>query len=183
MARGMLGLVRLGDVLDAGCGDGTIASLLSPRAKSVTLLDSSEKMIDAAKARLRGASNARFVVGDVEAMPLPDASFDAVLLFHVLTCAGAPERAIAEAARVLRPGGTAAILALDRHDHGELTAAYGHRHAGFRSKALGSMLEAAGLEIESCEVTSRERREPYFQVVSAFAHKRPSPSSRQRKKS
>jgi ArsR family transcriptional regulator len=172
MARGMLGLVRLGDVLDAGCGDGTIASLLHPRAESVTLLDRSEKMIAAAKQRLARAKNVRFALGDVHELPFADATFDAVLLFHVLTCAERPDRAIAEAARVLRPGGTVAVLALDRHDHPDVTAHYGHVHAGLSPKKLVSLFEAASLEVETCEVTSRERREPYFQVVSAFARKK-----------
>jgi SAM-dependent methyltransferase len=162
MAHGVLGLLQLGDVLDAGCGDGTIASLVAPRARSVTLLDRSAKMIDAAKKRLAGADNARFEVGDVLELGFPDESFDTVLLFHVLTCAERPERAIAEVARVLRPGGVVAALALDRHP-------------GFRPKKLASMLAASGLAVDACAITSRERREPYFQVVSAFARK---PASR-----
>ena len=52
MARGLLGLLRLGDVLDAGSGDGTVAQMIAPRARSVVCLDSSERMIAAAKARL-----------------------------------------------------------------------------------------------------------------------------------
>src|SRR5258708_39141281 len=47
MARGFLGLMRLGDVLDAGSGDGTIAQLLAPRARSVTCLDRNEKVVEA----------------------------------------------------------------------------------------------------------------------------------------
>jgi ArsR family transcriptional regulator len=169
LAHGLLGLIRLGDVLDAGCGDGAVAALLAPRARSVTLLDRSPQMIQAARRRLAGNGRVRFEIGDVHALPFAEASFDVVLLFHVLTCAERPERAVREAARVLRPGGCVAVLTLDRHDHLDRTAAYGHIHPGFRPRRLAQMLEAAGLAVERCEVSSRERREPYFQVVSAFA--------------
>jgi SAM-dependent methyltransferase len=171
MARGVLGLVRAGDVLDAGCGDGTVAALVAARSRSVTCLDRSPRMIDAAKERLAGAPNVRFETGDLHALPMPDASFDAVLLFHVLTCAERPAQALSEVARVLRPGGSVAVLALDRHDHPELTRSYGHVHAGFSPRSLRSLLSGAGLDVEQCEVTSRERRDPFFQVVSASASK------------
>ncbi|MDQ3032800.1 MAG: metalloregulator ArsR/SmtB family transcription factor [Myxococcota bacterium] len=178
MTRGILGLVSAGDVLDVGCGDGTVAALIAARSRSVTCLDRSLRMLEAAKERLAGAPNVRFESGDLHALPMADESFDVVLLFHVLTCADDPARALAEAARVLRPGGSVAVLALDHHDAAELTGSYGHVHPGFRPRKLGSMLAAAGLMVEHCEVTSRERREPFFQVVSASARKPGAPASR-----
>ena len=181
--RGLLGLVRAGDVLDAGSGDGTLAALVLPRAKSVTLLDRSERMIDAARARLGESPNARFVVGELEAMPLPDTSFDAVMLFNVLTCAEEPERALAEAHRVLRPGGDVTIVTLDRHSHLPVTAPFGHVHAGFAPRCLEALIAGAGLEVEHCAVTSRERREPHFQVVTAFARRPVGAAPQRRKKS
>jgi ArsR family transcriptional regulator len=170
-ARAFLGLVRLGDVLDAGSGDGTIAQLLAPRARSVTCLDRSEKMLVAAAARLAGAPGVRFVRGDVHAVPAPDGSFDQVLLFNVLAFAEAPARALGEAARVLRPGGDLVLVTLAAHRHTEVTAGYGHVHAGFAPAQLRRWLGRAGLAVERCEVTSRERREPHFNVVTAFARK------------
>ncbi|AKF07698.1 ArsR/SmtB family transcription factor [Sandaracinus amylolyticus] len=176
MAHGVLTMLQAGDVLDAGCGDGTVASLVAPRAASVTCLDRSPRMIEAASSRLASLANVRTVLGDVHTMPFDDASFDAVLFFHVLTCAEDPKRALAEAARVLRPCGTLSVLVLDAHDHAELTASYGHVHAGFRPRRLESMIAAAGLEVDACDVTSRERREPFFQVVTASARK-PAPAT------
>jgi ArsR family transcriptional regulator len=168
-ARGLLGLTRHGDVLDAGCGDGTLGALLAPLSRSVTLLDASERMIEAARKRLRGAHTVRFEVGDVAAMPFRDASFDVVMLFNVLSCLERPERAIAEAARVLRVGGRVAVVTLAAHDHLSIAARYGHVRAGFRPAELASLLRDAGLGVESCEITSRERREPCFEVLTAFA--------------
>jgi len=172
LARGFVGLLALGDVLDIGAGDGTIAELLAPRARSYTAVDVSEKLIAAARARLSKMKNVRCAVADGHALPFADDSFDQVLLFNVLTCAEHPQKVIAEAARVTR--GTVAVITLDAHDHAAVTASYHHLHAGFRPNKLEKMLEKAGLSVRQCEVTSRERRSPHFNVVTAFATKEPS---------
>jgi len=170
-ARGFVGLLRLGDVLDIGAGDGTIAELLAPRAKSYVAIDVSEKLIGAARDRLAKMANIRCEVGDAHALPFADGSFDQVLLFNVLTCAEHPAKVLAEAARVLRRRGTVAVITLDAHDHAAVTASYHHVHAGFRPATLKKQLEKAGLAVRQCEVTSRERRAPHFNVVTAFAEK------------
>jgi SAM-dependent methyltransferase len=170
-ARGLIELFRLGDVLDVGSGDGVIAGLLAPRARSITCLDRSAKMIAAAQKRLDGLDNVRFAVGDMHELPFPDGSFDAVLLFNTLTYAHDPARAVAEAARVLNPGGTVVLVTLGAHDHASVTSAYSHLHAGFSTAALREMLAGAGLDVERCDVTSRERQKPWFEVVTASATK------------
>ena len=170
-ARGLLGLMRLGDVLDAGSGDGTLAALIAPRAKSVTCLDRSETVLEAARARLRAQGNVRFAHGDLLELPFAERSFDAVMLFNVLTLVRDPQRALAEAARVLRPRGLLAVVTLHAHGHAQVAESYGHVVPGFATKKLSKLLTAAGLTVETCEVTSRERRKPYFEVVSAFASK------------
>lgn len=170
-ARAFLGLARFGDVLDAGSGDGTLAALIAPRARSVTCLDRSERVLEAAARRLAEHGNARVVRGDLHELPFEDASFDTVMLFNVLTYARRPERALAEAARVLRPGGHVAIVTLAAHEHADVTGGYGHVVPGFAPDALRAALEAAGLAVDRCEITSRERREPHFSVISAFADK------------
>src|SRR5438046_5219238 len=63
LARGLLGFVELGDVLDSGSGDGATASLLAPRARSITCLDRSEKVLAAARRRLGHLSNVEFAPG------------------------------------------------------------------------------------------------------------------------
>jgi len=171
LARSFLGLFRLGDVLDVGCGDGAIAQLLAPRAKTITCLDMNEKMIDAARKRLSGSPNVRAEVGDAHALPFEDARFDQVLLFNVLTQVETPAKVVSEAVRVLRRKGSLAIVVLEAHDHRDATAAYHHIHPGFRPAQLRKMLEREGLTIERCEVTSRERRPPNFRVISAFAER------------
>jgi ArsR family transcriptional regulator len=170
-ARGLIGLLRLGDVLDAGSGDGAIAQLLSPRARSVTCLDRSERVMAAARARLGRERNVRFTVGDLHELGFADESFNHVLLFNVLTYAHTPARVLAEAARVLRPKGDLVVVTLEAHQHEDVTAAYQHVNSGFSVAALKKMLNKCALTVESCQVSSREKREPHFQVITAVAHK------------
>jgi SAM-dependent methyltransferase len=170
-ARGFLGLLRLGDVLDAGSGDGALAALLAPRARRITCLDRSDKVLAAARQRLGHLGNVDFAPGDLQALPFGRERFDQVLAFNVLTYVEDPERAVAEAARVLRPGGELVVTALAPHPHREITDGYGHVHAGIAPNRLQEWLRAAGLAVDRCEITSREKRAPHFEVVSAFAHK------------
>jgi ArsR family transcriptional regulator len=170
-ARGLLGFLRLGDVLDIGSGDGVMAQLFAPRARSVTLIDRSSKMIDAARRRLSGQRNVQFQVGDMHELPFVDECFDEVLSFNVLTYAEHPERALGEAARVLRPRGTLSVVTLAVHEHADVTSAYGHVNAGFSPRELRRLLREAGLEVLSAGVTSREKLKPYFEVVTAQAEK------------
>ena len=169
MARGLVGLLRLGDVLDVGCGDGYLGTLLGPRARSYTGLDRSPKVLAAAERRLANEPHATVRSGDMHALPFVAGSFDDVMLFHVLTYAEDPERVVAEAARVLRPGGRVVVVTLACHTHADVTCRYGHVNDGFAPKALARMLAREGLDVSQCEVTSRERRDPHFEVVTAVA--------------
>ncbi len=170
-ARGLLGLVRMGDVLDAGSGDGALAELLAPHARSVTCLDLSPRVIKAARARLDRLPNVTFASGDIHALPFATARFEHVMLFHVLVYAKKPRRALAEAARVLKPGGDLLVTTLAPHAHRVITAPYGHVHEGFAPRTLAGWMEAAGLAVDRCEVSSREQRPPHFEVVTAFARR------------
>jgi ArsR family transcriptional regulator len=77
-ARGLVHLLDLGDVLDIASGDGVLAELLAPRARSIVCLDISERVAEAGKRRLQPFSNVRFEVGDMHRLPMPDATFDTV---------------------------------------------------------------------------------------------------------
>ncbi|PRQ02215.1 HTH-type transcriptional regulator KmtR [Enhygromyxa salina] len=170
-ARALLGFLELGSVLDIGSGDGVNAELLAPRAERVTCLDLSERVITAARRRLERFTNVDFCVGDMHDLPFASASFDAVLLLHTLTYSDRPQLATAEASRVLRPGGALAAVTLVEHEHTKIAAAYDHVNLGFRAEELEATLAAAGLDIVQCAASSRERRKPYFQVLTAFARK------------
>jgi SAM-dependent methyltransferase len=100
-------------VLDLGCGAGHTALALAPRAASVTAVDLTAEMLAVAAglARQRNLANVTFELADVAALPFPAASFDVVVSRYAAHHFAAPERALAEAARVLRPGG--AFLLVD----------------------------------------------------------------------
>ena len=171
-ARGLVGLLRLGDTLDIGAGDGAIGQLVVKSARSLTCLDKSERMIEAARARLTDFGNVRFCVADMHQLPFDDDSFDDIMLFNALTYAERPEQVLAEAKRVLRPEGRFVIMCLGHHEHPEIAARYDHVNLGFSPAELGRMHEAVGLSVLDLGVCSRERRKPYFEVVSAVSTKR-----------
>lgn len=171
LAAGFAALVRLGDVLDVGSGDGAAVSWLCPRCRSLTCVDASPRMVEAAKQRLAPYAHVRALVADAHSLPFPRESFDTVMVFHTLTYAERPVGVLDECARVLRPGGRIVLLSLDEHRQREVTAPYGERHAGFSPSTLGALLTRAGLRVVSSEVACREPRKPHFQVVLAIADK------------
>lgn len=95
--------------LDVGTAAGNTAAALAPRVASVVGLDLTPRMREEFLRVLEaaGAANARFETGDVEALPFPDGSFDLVTCRRAMHHFPDPPRALAEMARVLRPGGRA----------------------------------------------------------------------------
>jgi SAM-dependent methyltransferase len=174
---GIAALLRLGDVLDVGSGDGAAASELAPYCRSLTCVDTNARLIEAARERLRAHANVRAQVADAQALPFDDASFDAVLMFHTLTYAEHPARVLKECARVLRPGGRLVLLCLDEHRQSEVNARYGERHPGFAPSAVRGLLSRAGLTVASAEIASRELKKPHLQVVLAIADKPETPKT------
>jgi len=181
LAVGLAGFLRLGDVLDAGSGDGAAASTLAPHCRSLTCIDTNPHMIDLARERLAGYPHARALVADLHALPFEAASFDAVLMFHTLTYAEHPARALAECARVLRPEGRLVLLCLDEHRQLDVTARYGERHPGFSPRAVRALISRAGLSVLSSEIACRELKKPRLRVVLAIADKRRQKSRRPEK--
>ncbi|HVT07928.1 MAG TPA: metalloregulator ArsR/SmtB family transcription factor [Polyangia bacterium] len=171
LASGIAALLQLGDVLDVGSGDGAAAASIAPYCRSLTCIDTSPRLIEAARARLARHDNVRVQVADAHELPFADASFDAVMVFHTLTYAERPPRVLSECARVLRPGGRLVVLCLDEHRQSEVTSRYGERHPGFSPRTVRGMLARAGLAVLSARVASREIRRPHLQVVLAVAEK------------
>ena len=175
LSVGLAALLELGDVLDVGSGDGAAAGALAPYCRSLTCVDTSTRMIEAARERLHKLKHVTAQVADVHELPFAAGSFDAVLMFHTLTYAENPARALAECARVLRPAGRLVLLCLDEHRQHEVTAPYGERHPGFSPAKVRDLLTATGLSVRTSEVACRESRKPHLQVVLAIAQKPASP--------
>ena len=89
--------------LDAGCGTGSVAFALAPHVAEVVGVDTRVDYLDAARAN--APENTRFVDGDVMELPFGYAEFDLVCCHRVLHHVRRPELAVAELARVARPGG------------------------------------------------------------------------------
>jgi ArsR family transcriptional regulator len=171
LAVGIAAFLKLGDVLDVGSGDGAAAAAFVPYCRSLTCVDTSARLIEVARERLAKFPHARAAVADVHALPFEASSFDSVLVFHTLTYAERPARALEECARVLRPGGRLVLLCLDRHEQLEVTARYGERHPGFSPRAVRGLLRGAGLEVKAADVACREAKKPHLSVVLAIADK------------
>ena len=171
VARSLLQLLATGDVLDIASGDGVTAELLAPHAHSIVCVDSSERVVEAAAKRLKPFTNVRVLQGDMHALQLGDQRFDLVLMLHALTYAEDPAGAIAEAARMLRPGGRLLAATLGRHDHRAAVEPFDHRNLGFGSDQLEGFARAARLEVLNCSRLSRERKAPHFEVISLLARK------------
>ncbi len=171
LARAALPLLAPGDVLDIASGDGVLAELLAPHAKSYVCVDASERVVAAARERLKPHRNVRVLIGDMHKLDLPAASFDLALMMQALTYAEHPAAAVAEAARLLRRGGRLLITSLARHEHRNAVAPYGHSNLGFSTRELEKMAEKAGLKVLECNAVTREKRAPHFEVISLHALK------------
>ena len=171
LAVGIAALLKLGDVLDVGSGDGAAAAQLGPYCRSLTCIDTSARMIEAAKERLGKLPHVTAQVADVHQLPFDAASFDSVLMFHTLTYAEQPAQALSECARVLRPGGRLVLLCLNEHQQHEVTARYGERHPGFSPGRARDLLSGAGLCVTVSEIACREAKKPHLEVVLAIADK------------
>lgn len=144
--RGLLALLPSHWVVaDVGCGTGNGAELVAPYVREVIAVDQSKPMLDAARKRLGGARNVRFVHGPIEAIPLPDASVDAAMCLMVLHHVPEPVDAIKQIARILRPGGVALIVDMFDHDRTEYRHRMGHLHLGFSGQRMARLLTQAGL--------------------------------------
>jgi SAM-dependent methyltransferase len=115
-------------LLDAGCGSGVAAAIAHARGATVSGIDAAPPAIEIARDRVPGAD---FRVGELEALPYDDDSFDVVTGFASFQYAADPVNALREARRVARPGGVVAIVTWGRAEDCEAAAII---------RALGSLL-------------------------------------------
>ncbi len=137
-------------IVDVGCGEGEVALRLARLGHRVLAVDSSRAMIAALRKRLRreGDAGSRIEthVGDTERLPLADGLADVVLMSQILHHAPRPEAALAEAARVTRPGGRVVVLDLMRHEQEWTRDKMGDLWLGFELDELEGLVRSAGLE-------------------------------------
>jgi SAM-dependent methyltransferase len=143
-------------VADLGCGTGDLTCALARHVGRVVAVDRSAAMLKAARRRVGGLENVELHRADLESLPLDDASCDAALLVLALSYVPEPERVLAEAARVLRPGGAVALADLLLHEDEGFRRRMGQACLGFEPGALSESLARAGFRSIRCEPLSPE---------------------------
>lgn len=167
-ARAISYLLPPSDVADLGCGDGYLTIEAARWARRVVAIDRSPEMLVRGKAlaKRRGVSNIVWKRGELEQLPLEDESIDVAVLSQALHHAVEPSEALAEAFRILRPGGKLLVLDLRQHDQGWVTEAFGDRWLGFKDADLKKMLAAARFRGVQIRVGARKTGDPFTVLVA-----------------
>jgi ubiquinone/menaquinone biosynthesis C-methylase UbiE len=149
---GALGKRPLGRLVDIGTGTGRMIELFGPRAVQATGIDRSSEMLRLARVKLEAAGiPSSLRQGDMYALPLAEESADSVIIHQVLHYAHSPATAIAEAARVLAPGGTLLIVDFAAHEREELRDRDAHIRLGFEDEVMAGWFAAAGLQVNDVQ--------------------------------
>ncbi|HSC26762.1 MAG TPA: metalloregulator ArsR/SmtB family transcription factor [Vicinamibacterales bacterium] len=156
-------------VADLGCGEGYLTIEASRWASRVIAVDRSRVVLQRARA-LAARRRVRNVVwkrGEIERVPIRDGSVDVVLLSQALHHAQDPSRALAEAVRILVPGGRVLVLDLREHSEQWVRERLGDRWAGFSDQALEQLLRTAGLEGVRVNVGARRTGDPFTVLIAS----------------
>ena len=136
--------------LDLGTGTGRLLELFAPLYRRAVGVDASTAMLAVARANLDrvGIGDAQVRLGDIYNLSLPRDAFDVVAIHQVLHYLDEPERAIAEAARVLAPGGRLLIVDFAPHALEFLRERHAHRRLGFGHEPMAQWIGAANLDLD-----------------------------------
>jgi ubiquinone/menaquinone biosynthesis C-methylase UbiE/biotin operon repressor len=173
LAEALLRLIPPMLIADLGAGEGSSALLLSQRATRVIAVDSSAKMIEVGRELVKrhGVANVEFRLGDMEEIPIGSGEVELVFFSQSLHHALHPERALAEAARILAPGGRIVILDLVKHRFEEAREMYADEWLGFSEAELETMLQSAGFVKIETSIVDKSAEAPQFQTLLAVAAK------------
>lgn len=168
------------DVADLGCGEGYLTIEAARFARRVIAVDRSDAVLARAQdlARRRRLKNIRWKRGDIEALPLRDASVDLALLSQALHHAVDPGRALREAVRIVKPAGRVLVLDLRSHDQAWVCERLDDRWLGFDDKELAALLDAAGLEDVRVSVGARRARDPFTVLIASGSRTKAKGTSR-----
>ena len=157
------------DVADLGCGEGYLTIEAARWAGRVIAVDRSETVLERAKglARRRRVSNVVWKRGELDKLPIKDQAVDVALLSQALHHAHEPGRAVAEAARITKPGGRVLVLDLRTHAEEWVRAKLGDRRLGFRDDELSALLTAAGLREVRVGVGARKAGDPFTVLIAS----------------
>lgn len=169
LARALLLLAPRARYADLGVGDGLLTMMLAEIAESVTAVDLSPEMLRHLEERARAAhlTNIETIEGELEKLPLPDASHDVAVLSQALHHAEHPDRALREARRILVPGGRVLVLELLAHNEEWVRSKLQHVHLGFTEEALETQMNRAGFSRVRIERAARDPQPPHFMTLLA----------------
>ena len=138
---------EVGRLVDIGTGTGRMIELFGPEARHALGVDRSPEMLRLARVKLAeaGLAGAELRQGDMYALPLASASADTVIIHQVLHYAQNPAAAVAEAARLLTPGGRLLIVDFAPHEREELRTRDAHLRLGFADDVMLKYLDGASL--------------------------------------
>jgi len=133
-------------VVDVGTGTGFMLPLIAPHVKQVIAVDPSQAMLRGARKRVAelGLTNVDIRQGKAERLPMENQTADVVLLTLVLAYTEEPAEVLAEARRVLRPGGVALVMDLQPHGVELFREKLNHRWMGFGREQMVGWMERAG---------------------------------------
>jgi SAM-dependent methyltransferase len=157
------------DVADLGCGEGYLTLEAARWAKRVIAVDLSKDVLERGRelAGRRKLKNITWKRGDLEKLPIEDAAIDIALLSQALHHAEHPHRALAEAFRILRPGGRVLLLDLREHQEAWVRSKLGDRWLGFSETALETLLRDAGFTKTIVRVGARRTADPFTVLIAA----------------
>ena len=173
LAETLLTLMPPMVIADLGAGEGTFSQLLARRSKKVIAVDNSEKMVEYGRewARKHGVKNLEYRKGDLEEVPIPDATVDLAFFSQALHHAQHPDRAVAEASRILKPGGRIVVLDLLRHSYEEARELYADLWLGFTEVEVTRFLRQAGFKNIETSIVHSEEDAPHFETLLAVGDK------------
>jgi ubiquinone/menaquinone biosynthesis C-methylase UbiE len=141
-------------VADLGCGNGDLSVYLSSRGFEVIGVDSSSKMIDAARNRSQGGkAKVDFRIGELEHLPFRDNEIDSAVVVLALHHVASPSDAIIELSRIVKKKGTIVVADFEKHSLEKMRDQYHDLWLGFSKRELSRWSEKAGLSIKSYSPT------------------------------
>lgn len=136
-----------GIVADLGCGPGDLLAALESTVQAAIGVDNSPKMLDLAGHRFPHPSKVSLRIGDLQHLPLKDNEADTAILSLVLHHLEDPRITLAEASRVLKPGGKLLVLDFLSHDDESLRQRLNDRWLGFDPDLLAKWIKDCGFDV------------------------------------
>ncbi|MCK5164391.1 MAG: ArsR family transcriptional regulator [Desulfobacula sp.] len=141
-----------GNVSDLGCGTGELIEILSNEVLDKLIgIDYSPEMLEQARLRLSGTSNAELRLGELEYLPMKNQEIDTAIMNMVLHHISQPEMSIAEVYRVLKPGGLFILSDFEKHDQEKIKEIIGGSWLGFEKEKIKIWLTDAGFHLKAID--------------------------------